>query len=109
MAEALVQAPDQAPAAWKNTAAEENPAARRLAELTRSVLGCQHVSMAAVASGTAALTPITVVGLSPDQEQRWWASWDAHSRLGQHLPPERVATLRAGEPVLLESTQSPLP
>ena len=102
MAEALVQAPEAAEPALQ-------AAAQRLAALTRSVLECQHVSMAAVEPGTGALTPITVVGLSPEDEQRWWASWDEHTYLFQHLHPSVVATLRAGEPVLLDQAHSRLP
>ncbi len=108
MAEELVQPPDQAPAG-KCAAPEANLVARRLAELTRSVLGCQYVSIAAVAPGTEAMTPITVVGLSPNQEQRWWADWQPQLHFGDRLQPEAVAALRAGEPVLLDKTQSPLP
>jgi len=117
MAEALVQGPEAAEPADSISVQRPLPgtdpallaAAQRLAALTRSVLGCQHVSIAAVEPGTGALTPITVVGLSPENEQQWWASWDKHARLGQYLQPSLVATLQAGEPVLLDQTSSPLP
>jgi signal transduction histidine kinase/PAS domain-containing protein len=117
MAEALVQGPEAAEPADSISVRRPLPgtdpallaAAQRLAALTRSVLECQHVSIAAVESGTGALTPITVVGLSPEDEQQWWASWDKHARLGQYLQPSLVATLQAGEPVLLDNTSSPLP
>ena len=39
--------------------------AKRLAELTRSVLGCRRVSMAAIDAPTGLLRPITAVGLPP--------------------------------------------
>ncbi len=117
MAEALVQGPEAAEPADSISVRRPLPgtdpallaAAQRLAALTRSVLECQHVSIAAVESGTGALTPITVVGLSPEDEQQWWASWDKHAYLGQSLQPSLVATLQAGEPVLLDNTSSPLP
>jgi len=117
MAEALVQGPEAAEPADSISVRRPLPgtdpappaAAQRLAALTRSVLECQHVSIAAVESGTGALTPITVVGLSPEDEQQWWASWDKHARLGQYLQPSLVATLQAGEPVLLDRTSAPLP
>ncbi len=117
MAEALVQGPEAAEPADSISVRRPLPgtdpalpaAAQRLAALTRSVLGCQYVSIAAVESGTRALTPITVVGLSPEDEQQWWASWDKHARLGQYLQPSLVATLQAGEPVLLDRTSAPLP
>ena len=108
MAEALVQAPDQASAAGADGSPDTNQVARRLAELTRSVLECQYVGIAAVEPETLKLTPITIVGLSSEHEQRWWASWDEQSRLGQHLHPSAVKALRAGEPVQLDSGQAPL-
>jgi signal transduction histidine kinase/PAS domain-containing protein len=117
MAEALVLAPEAAAPA--NATSVRRPllatdpaltaAAQRLAALTRSVLECQHVSMAAVEPVRGTLTPITVVGLSPEDEQQWWASWEEHACLGQYLPPSLVAALQAGEPVLLDHTLSPLP
>ncbi|HEX6479698.1 MAG TPA: PAS domain-containing sensor histidine kinase [Ktedonobacteraceae bacterium] len=117
MAEVLVQGPKAAELADLSSVqrprTDTDPAllavAQRLATLTRRVLECQYVGMAAVEPGTGALTPITVVGLAPEDEQRWWASWDKHAYLGQYLPPSLVAKLRAGEPVLLDQTQSPLP
>jgi signal transduction histidine kinase len=117
MAEALVQGPEAAELTDLSTIRRPllgtDPAlqavAQRLAALTSSVLECQHVSIAAVEPGTGALSPITVVGLSPEYEQQWWASWDEHAYLGQHLHPSFVAALRAGEAVLLDQTQSPLP
>ena len=116
MAEALVQAPEEV-APVDSTSVQRPPlatdptlplAAQRLAALIRRVLGYQYVSMVAVEPGTGALTPITVVGLSPEHEQQWWASWDEHACLGQYLPPSLVAALQAGEPVLLDHTPSPL-
>ncbi len=102
MAEALVQGPEAAEPALPAVV-------QRLAALTRSALRCQHVSMAAVEPVTGTLTPITVVGLAPGDEQQWWASWQEHACLGQHLPPSLAAALQAGEPVLLDHTPSPLP
>jgi len=116
MAEALVQAPEAAltsdPSNGSRSAGRTDPTlavtARRLAELTRRVLGCQQVSIAAVEPETRALTPITVVGLTPEQEQHWWASWDESSHLGQYLPPSSVAALRAGETIVLKHADLPL-
>ena len=107
MAEALVQAPG----APSEAPSEGDPAlpvvARRLAELTRSVLGFESVSMVAVDPATEQLTPITIVGFSPEHEQQWWASWDRPFRLDERLPPHLAARLRSGEPGLIESTQQP--
>jgi signal transduction histidine kinase len=62
----------------------------------------------AVEPETAALTPIAVVGLSIEQEQQWWASLNGYSPLSLHLPPSFGVALRAGEAVLLDSTQTPV-
>jgi signal transduction histidine kinase/PAS domain-containing protein len=114
MAAALVQVPEAAitsdPASISRSAVGTDPAllvvAERLAELTRRVLDCRHVSMAAVEPGTEALTPITVVGLAPEHERQWWASWHPPLHLSDDLSPGAVTALRAGEPVRLEA---PLP
>ncbi|HEY7347001.1 MAG TPA: PAS domain S-box protein [Ktedonobacterales bacterium] len=109
MAEALVQAPNQTPAAPEDTAPRDPPVARRLAELTRSVLGCQYVSMAAVEPGTETLTPLTVVGLSPEDEQQWWASWNPQPYVGDGLQLGALAAPCTDKSVLLERAQPPLP
>ncbi len=82
--------------------------AARLAELTRRVLDCQSVSITAIDPATEVLTPITVVGLTPADEQRWWTRWEGQPSLGQNLPASAVATLQAGEPVLLGTLPVPL-
>jgi PAS domain S-box-containing protein len=109
MAETLVQTPDQASAADADAAPEAHQAARRLAELTRSVLGCQQVSIVAVEPESAVMIPITLVGLAPEQAQEWWANLDERPRMSQRLHPDVVTALLAGEPVLLESLQPPMP
>jgi PAS domain S-box-containing protein len=82
--------------------------AARLAELTRRVLDCRSVSIVAVDAQTEVVTPVTVVGRSRKDEQRWWAVWEqerkggGQSHLRDVLPPDAVATLRAGEMVLPE-------
>jgi PAS domain S-box-containing protein len=109
MAEALVETPDQASDACLRLTPRADQVARRLAELTRSVLGCQYVSMAAVEPATQTLTPLTVVGLSPEEEQQWWASWRSPLHFGDGLPPGAVAALWRGEPILLDTPQALLP
>ena len=81
--------------------------ATRLAELTRNVLGCQRVSMAAIEPDTRLLRPITVVGLPPDQEQAWWGSWSPLRRLEERFGGRGAAALAAGEPVLLDTQDLP--
>ena len=72
-------------------------AARRLAELTRSVLGCERVAITTVDPETEVLRPLAVVGLVPEQEAQMWATWPDNVRLGDSMPPENVAHLRAGD------------
>jgi PAS domain S-box-containing protein len=81
--------------------------ARRLSELTQSVLGCRRVSMAAVDAATGLMDPIAVVGLPPDQEQAWWASWSPPRSLEERLGATSTAALSAGEPVALETASLP--
>ncbi len=110
MAEALVLVQDMPPllSGGRRLPPAADPTvyvvARRLAELTRRVLGCQQVSIAAVEPETALLQPVTVVGLASDQEARWWAGWEHPHRLGQHVDSSMLAALQAGEPVLLDRT-----
>jgi PAS domain S-box-containing protein len=109
MAEALVQTPDQASEALPDAAPRADQVARRLAELTRSVLGSRFVSIATVEPKTERLTPITVVGLLPKDEQQWWANWNPSLHLSERLLPGAYAALCMGDPVLLEGTQLSLP
>jgi signal transduction histidine kinase len=78
--------------------------ARRLAELTQSVLGCRQVSIAAVDPLTGHLSPITQVGLPPTQAQAWWASWSPPRRLAERYGTTIAATLAAGEPTRVPPT-----
>jgi hypothetical protein len=44
---------------------------QRLVALTRSVLGCRHVSLTALEQETGNLRPVAVVALSPEEERQW--------------------------------------
>jgi signal transduction histidine kinase/integral membrane sensor domain MASE1 len=81
--------------------------AKRLAELTQSGLACRQVSMAAVDPHTRLLSPITVVGLLPEQEQAWWASWFPPQRLEERFDPNIAVALEAGDLVLLDTRSQP--
>ena len=111
MAEALVQAPGETREATFSGAHQapsegdhspQTVMARRLAELTRSLLGFQYVSIVAVEPTTERLQPITVAGFTPEQERQWWASWERPFRLGERLPPCLAARLRSGKSGLIE-------
>lgn len=81
--------------------------ARRMAQLTCSVLGCQRVSITAVEPDTEVLHPIAVVGLSPEEERQWWNEQQQEARLGDGPDPTFAAQLRANEVLLLDMAQPP--
>jgi signal transduction histidine kinase/PAS domain-containing protein len=81
--------------------------ARRMAQLTCSVLGCQRVSLTAIEPDTEVLHPIAVVGLSPEEERQWWNEQQTEARLGDGLDPTFAAQLRANEALLLDITKPP--
>ncbi len=75
MAEALVQVPDDAssvrdqPAMEEQTPATVTEAARRLADLTCSFLGCRRVAIVALEPETDILRLVVAIGLPAEQEQ----------------------------------------
>lgn len=81
--------------------------ARRLAELTRSVLGYQRVSILSVEPETEIIHVVTTVGLSPEQEQQWLSRLPQGIRLNERVQPGPAARLRAGETLLLDLTRPP--
>jgi signal transduction histidine kinase/PAS domain-containing protein len=112
MAEALVQVPDasnsvQEPPVEEQTPATVTEAARRLAELTCSVLGCRRVGIVAVDPETDVLRQVVVVGLSAKQEQQMRADQQLYGRLSDSPYPELVSRLRAHEMLLLDMMQPP--
>ncbi|HEX9036628.1 MAG TPA: ATP-binding protein [Ktedonobacterales bacterium] len=72
-------------------------AARRLAELTQSVLGCKRVVITLVNPESDTIRPLAAVGLTPEQEAHMWATWPERATLGATLSPQDLARLRAGE------------
>lgn len=115
MAEAMVQAPpsfetaEQADglSAVDPLASSLLALARRLAELTRNVLSCRCVSIAAVEAQTGLLLPISVVGLPAEQEQAWWESWSPPQHLEERFDADIVSAVVAGEPVILDPQRLP--
>ena len=51
------------------------------------------------------LRPVTVVGLHPEEEPAWWASWSPGQRLEERYGPAIAVALAAGEPVLLDTAR----
>ncbi|HVB20841.1 MAG TPA: ATP-binding protein [Ktedonobacteraceae bacterium] len=107
MAEALVLTPDTQSTTGELTPKTASKVAKRIAELTSSVLGCRRVSITAIEPETETMYPITVVGLSSEQERHWWAEQPANTRLSDSPMPEMVARLRANEVLILDMTQPP--
>lgn len=121
MAQTLVTLPADLPAAADSLTSlvgeeSEQPAvehriAHQLAVLTSEVVGCQRVGIMAVKPETERLHAIAVVGLTPEQETRWWAEQRQHeaqgARFGDGADPDQVARLRAGETFTLDMTQPP--
>src|SRR6266487_3523541 len=112
MAEALVQVPDasnsvQEPPVEEQTPATLTEAARRLAELTCSVLGCRRVGIVAIDPETDVLRQVVVVGLSAEQEHQLRADQQVYGHLSDSPYPELVSRLRAHEMLLLNMMQPP--
>ncbi|MBF6589491.1 MAG: PAS domain-containing protein [Ktedonobacterales bacterium] len=106
MAGVLVEAPAHAEPDEREIGARSEAAARRLADLTRSVLGCERVAVVALDPGAGGVRPITVAGVSAAEEGRWRAELrEAH--LADYLAEKDTAALLAGQVVLVDLTPSP--
>ncbi len=82
--------------------------ARQLADLTCRVLGCQRIAISLLDPETDILRPLTVAGLSPEQETQWWVEQE-QQQAPLHASPEpaMVAQLEAGEVLQFNLTQPP--
>ncbi len=106
MAEALVQVPDdgssvrEQPAMEEQTPATVTEAARRLADLTCSILGCRRVAIVALEPETDILRLVVAIGLSAEQEQQWRADQQQYGGLSDSPYPELVSRLRAHDVLL---------
>ncbi len=110
MAESLVQVPVATHSNGASSVGSDatlSVTARHLADLTRSVVGCRSVAIAVVEPETSAITPLTVAGLTPEQEQQWWATCDQRYRLSNDTCPDLLAAGRAGESAVLDTTCQP--
>lgn len=85
--------------------------ARRLALLTKGILGCTRVSIMAVEPQSERLRSIAVVGLSPQHEAKWWKEQRQREANGVYLEnfadAEHVARLREGDIFAIDVTQAP--
>lgn len=103
MAEALVQAPTMS--SLDSTEPSMKSVAQRLGELTRQVLECERVTIVALEAGTNTLSPVSIVGFSPEQEQFFWKDL-AGRQFGDWFRDDTLVTrLHAGQVLQLDLTQ----
>jgi signal transduction histidine kinase len=107
MAEAVVSTGIVGDAAEEAGGQEDRTTAvgRRLAALTRSVLGCTRVGIITV-DEAGLQHPVAVAGLSRELEVRWWAEQE-NLPLGAMPDPELAARFAAGEPLVIDMTAPP--
>jgi PAS domain S-box-containing protein len=109
MALLIGQGPEDTPSTEDEAHAQMGHAARdiaqRLAEITRSFLGGQCLSISIVQPETKILRPLAVVGLTPEREHQWWE--EQQSRIMNSPDMSLIQRLRANEVVLLDFTQPP--
>ncbi len=104
MAEALVQLPG----AVNDDQDEMRAIGRRLTALTCNILDCQRVGLFAVESETTMMRPLSVVGLSPEQEAAWWQEQEQNTNTLNTMPSEAFARLRSNEVLVIDMTQPQL-
>ncbi|HET8910389.1 MAG TPA: ATP-binding protein, partial [Ktedonobacteraceae bacterium] len=107
MAEALVQAPEDLSVEIKHTPLMAYTVVRRLADLTRSVMGNRSVGIVSIDPETQKLRPIAVVGISAEQERQWLEKLNELSLHDKLSGPQLLERLRANEVLLVDSTDSP--
>ncbi len=108
MAEELVQRPKENDMQGVETSVPDREVAQRLAELIRSVLACERVSITIVDPNNHALRSSAVVGLSPEQEQQWRERRSDFLLSEQIGSPALNAQLYANEVLLVDMTKPPL-
>ncbi len=82
--------------------------APRMAEFTRSFLGCQRLSISIVEPETGMMRPLAVVGLSQEHEHQWWQEQQQQENQFVNSPDQTlVHRLQANEVVLFDMTQPP--
>jgi len=111
IAEDLVWIPSEAGSAedpLPDTLTAMSIVARRLADLTCSVLGCRRVSISIVEPGTELVRAVAIVGLTPEQERQWWAEQkQQESSLRDSPSQELISILRSHEVLILDMSQPP--
>ncbi len=108
MAQVLVQGNDVDAFLSPQTGGISRETMQRLADLAREVLGCSRLSFTRVEAETEILRPLAVVGLSREQEQRWWREQEQRpGRLSDGPDSSLVERLRADEVLLVDLSRPP--
>ena len=89
--------------------AQAQPIARRLAELTRGLLGCSRVSISALEGEQMASRPIAVAGLTESQEAQWWEEQRAAPGrpLRESMLPAELERILSGQTATFDLTRPP--
>jgi PAS domain S-box-containing protein len=106
MARALVEVPAASSIGGAAGTLPPNEAAQRLVELTRRILGCQRVSIAAIEPETELQRPIAAIGLSREEEAFWWNE-QPKRRLDTGPDSTLAPRLRGGETVIVNMAEPP--
>ncbi len=80
---------------------------QRLAALACDVIGCQRVSIVAVATENETLHPVAVAGLDASDERAWWERLSHTPRLSNTLESSVLERLRADQVQLIDVHQPP--
>ena len=115
MAETLVLAPDSSTPSGQLTLTTTdeyvplgvNRVAQRLVELTRSVLGCERVTITTLEPETNELHSVAVVGLTADEERQWRHRTPVFHLSDLLKDPAQSSQLLANEAILLDMTRPP--
>jgi signal transduction histidine kinase len=111
MAEALVSVPAPEPRDVDEAAARDvltaSALARRLADLSREVLGVARLSMHSLDPRTQAPVPLAVAGLPLDQERAWFSGWPRDLALRDSPILNEVLNCKPGEVRIVDLTQPP--
>lgn len=99
IAEDLIRLDDDAANA---PTARVNNVIRRFAELARSLLGCERMSLTALHTETERLQPIFALGWTADMERRWKAQ-GSRFRLSDFIPAALIQRLCAGEVLVVDA------
>ena len=107
MAEELVLVPDEDDSAEEHAMSGMNEVAQRLAELACNMLGCKRIAITTVEPETKEPRAVAVVGISPEQEQKWRNRETGFVLGNMFVDPAYTSRLQANEVLVLDMTQPP--